>query len=276
MYPCTACCSRGKPKDCVYPVDANNKAIDQSQEIKALRKQVHDLQSEISKLQSSNGENGYQHPYPQSVKACATGQSRSKPSATQPRPPFYGRAPTESGQSVSYNTPSSSMGNSSDMGCFSGFYHLDYENERPFSSLSHTAQRDVDVYSYQDAAADPFPCLWNYSQGVRGILHLLPPPEDIYFYLEAFQDHIRAFFSYQLSAKELGHFLAELPISAEKNPQMLGFLFVSLARGIPFGVFKKHGEWVQETMNNELTKADIYSMYSSEYSTIFASLPNIE
>lgn len=261
VYPCTACCSRGKPKDCVYPVDANNKAIDQSQEIKALRKQVHDLQSEISKLRSSNSENGTQSPYFQPVDASTTGPSRSKIPAAQPRPPFYGRGPIDSGQSISYNTPpSSSMGNFSDKECFSGIDQLDNKNSHRVSSLAHTTPRDVDMEGYQDAAADPFPSLWQSARGVGELLHLLPSHEDIFFYLEAFQDHVRAFFSYQVSSKEFRHFLADLPSNAEKNPQMLGFLFAVIARGIPFGIFKKHGRWVQGAMENELVRADLYSM----------------
>lgn len=168
------------------------------------------------------------------------------------------------------------MGNFSDMECPSGFDQLDNKNEQRISSLAHTAPRDVDLYAYQDAAADPFPSLWQSSRGVGELLHLLPPREDIFFYLEGFQVHVRAFFSYQMSAKEIRHFLADLPGNAEKNPQMLGFLFAAIARGVPFGVFKKHGQWVQGTMESELVKADLYSTYSSEHSIAFAWPSNIE
>lgn len=262
VYPCTACCSRGKPKDCVYPVDANNKAIDQSQEIKALRKQVHDLQGEISKLRSSSSENVPQYSYSQSVDASNPGRSGPKFPAAQSRPPFYDKAPTDPWQRPAYNTPpSESMRNFSDMEYFSGSDQPSNKNEPRVPSLAYTEPRDVDEYAYQDADADPFPSLWQASLGVGELLHVLPSQEDMLAYLEAFQHYIHGYSFYRMSNDDFRDFLADVPGNAEKSPQMLAFLFAILAHGVRFSVFVKHGRWVQGAMENEIVKADLYSMY---------------
>lgn len=156
------------------------------------------------------------------------------------------------------------MRNISDVECFPEFDQRDNKDKRRVLSLAYPVPRKVDVLAYQDAAADPFPSLWDSSLGVEKILHVLPPYKDILFYLDAFQEHFRSFYSCQMSTDDFRHFLTDLSGNSEKNPQMLAFLFVALARGTPFGVFKKHGKWIEGTMEGELTKADVYSMYSSK------------
>ena len=50
VRPCNACCSRGKPKDCFFPEEANSKAIDQSQEINLLRRTNQELERKNDEL----------------------------------------------------------------------------------------------------------------------------------------------------------------------------------------------------------------------------------
>lgn len=89
MKPCNACCNRGKPKDCVFPKDANSKAIDQSQEIKLLRRsnqelehRNHELEQMLEELGSGKADSKGLVSYSQSV---ALDQSfRSLPPTNRP------------------------------------------------------------------------------------------------------------------------------------------------------------------------------------------------
>ncbi|KAK2756107.1 hypothetical protein FQN54_005515 [Arachnomyces sp. PD_36] len=265
IYPCGACCSRGKPNDCVYPADANNKAIEQSKEIKAqrkeihdLRKQVHDLQKKLSEIQSSGGDSGHGYRYPQPTDESITGLDASRSSTTKPGSPFYCRYPNDPGQRVNHNTTptSSSSWNLLDKASFNGVDRQDTGESR--ISFAYSIPRGMDVHAYENAPADPFPSMWLSPTGTAGLLHVLPPREELFLYIQAFQKHWRSFYSYEMSCKELRHFLSDLRPNAEKNPQMLAFLFVSLARGVPLAMFRKQGPLVTGTMKKEWSKADIY------------------
>lgn len=49
IKPCSACCSRGKPTDCFFPVDASNKAIDQARQLRLLREENAELRALLEK-----------------------------------------------------------------------------------------------------------------------------------------------------------------------------------------------------------------------------------
>ena len=269
MRPCSACCSRGKPDECVFPADANHKAIDQSQEIKILRKRVKDLENENSQLRSSGD---IRYIYGHSVDS-APGPGIPKLPVAQSRPPICRRV---SGQTSLYNAPSASRtmrdgSNFSDTECLDPrFDQADPRNERlPIehgwpASLAYPVLRQVDVDNFQDAPADPFPSLWLSTGGASGILHVLPPQEDILLYQEFFREHVLPLLTipYRMAQGYNDQFLIDIRGNAEKNPQMLAFLFVSLALCVHLGVGKKHERSIQGAAKKELFSGDIYRMYS--------------
>lgn len=111
--------------------------------------------------------------------------------------------------------------------------------------------RGVDIYAYQDAAPDPFPCLWKSTDKTDALLNVLPKEHDeIFSYLHAFDKRAQlCCFPHvpdEMTGQEVEKFLSKVQVNAERNPSMLALLFAMMAQGLLFGCFDEHGgQWNQ-------------------------------
>lgn len=102
-------------------------------------------------------------------------------------------------------------------------------------------------------------------QGAAGLLHVLPPDEDIFSYLEAFQRRAQSCsFPHtpeECTVIEVKRYLYNREHNAFVHPDMLALLFATLAQGLQNGVYDRYGgKWVKGAMAAELSKGDVYSM----------------
>ncbi|KAL1855070.1 3'-5' RNA exonuclease complex component [Paecilomyces lecythidis] len=129
------------------------------------------------------------------------------------------------------------------------------------TSLAHPRLKNLDILSYQDAPADPFPCLWEPSSGSKPLLQILPPREKVFDLLMIFDSQARCFqyIPNKLATPEISAFLENLNVSAERNPRMLALILAAMAHALQFKVSRKDmsGVAMRET-DKELMQADIY------------------
>ena len=98
------------------------------------------------------------------------------------------------------------------------------------------------------------------------MVKLLPPEQDLFFYLDAFQRRAQ-FCSFphvpdQCTNNEVRRFLENLEHNAALYPDMLALLFATLAQGLQDGVYDKFGgKWVAGSVEQESKKGDVYSQY---------------
>ena len=118
----------------------------------------------------------------------------------------------------------------------------------------------------------PFPTLWAAKDDTSTILKLLPPEEDIFYYVDAFQRRAQAFsFPHvpsECTHQEVQNFLDNVDHNAALHPDMLALLFATLALGLQDGTYDRCGErWVYGGVEDEAKKGDVYSMspYSSRW-----------
>ena len=138
--------------------------------------------------------------------------------------------------------------------------------------MANPVPRGVDIYAHQDATADPFPSLWLASHGTTALVRILPPQEDIFSYLEAFDCRAQSCsFPHvpdEITRVEIERFLSNAESNAFKNPDALALLFAALAQGCQNGVYDRcGGEWVKGAMDEESRKGDVFSK-SNEYSRV--------
>lgn len=144
------------------------------------------------------------------------------------------------------------------------FAHLAFDR-RP-SNLTHAVPRATDIFAFQLATSHPFPTLWSAKDDTSSLVKLLPPEQDLFFYLDAFQRRAQ-FCSFphvpdQCTNNEVRRFLENLEHNAALYPDMLALLFATLAQGLQDGVYDKFGEkWVAGSVEQESKKGDVYSQY---------------
>ena len=113
------------------------------------------------------------------------------------------------------------------------------------------------------ATSHPFPTLWTAKDDTSTLIKLLPPEEDLFFYVDAFQRRAQASsFPHvpdECTHAEVQHFLENLEHSAALHPDMLALLFTTLALGLQDGVYDRCGEkWVSGSVEGESKKGDVY------------------
>lgn len=90
------------------------------------------------------------------------------------------------------------------------------------------------MYAIQDAMY-PFPTLWPAMSRTEGLLQCLPPYEQLYSYLETFNQKAPEFvFPYvpeELAQEQVEHFVENVQENAEKVPDLLALIFAALALG---------------------------------------------
>lgn len=135
---------------------------------------------------------------------------------------------------------------------------------RPLSSVAHTVPRGVDIFAYQDAPLYAFPTLWRADGGAAALLNCLPPKDELFGYLDAFERRAQScsfpHVPEEITRKEIERFLADPESNAFKHPDMLALIFGALAQGLQNGVYDKSGgQWVEGAMEAEAWKGDLYS-----------------
>ena len=142
------------------------------------------------------------------------------------------------------------------------FTHLSFDR-RP-ANLARPVPQGGDIFAFQMATSYPFPTLWSAKDDTSTLIRLLPPEQDLFFYLEAFERRCQSFsFPYvpqQVTVPEVRRFVESLEHNAAVYPDMLALLFAALAQGLQIGVYDKFGEkWVAGNVESESKKGDVYS-----------------
>ena len=119
------------------------------------------------------------------------------------------------------------------------------------------------------ATSHPFPTLWSAKDDTSTMVKLLPPDEDLFFYVDAFQSRARASsFPYvpeESTHAEVQKFLENVQHNAALHPDTLALLFTTLALGLQDGVYDRCGEkWVAGSVETEARKGDVYSKLNPE------------
>lgn len=136
-------------------------------------------------------------------------------------------------------------------------------HRRP-ANLTHAVPRGTDIFAFQLATSYPFPTLWSAKDDTSSLIKLLPPEQDLFFYLDAFQRRAQ-YCSFphvpdQCTNSEVRRFLENVEHNAALYPDMLALLFATLAQGLQDGVYDKYGEkWVAGGVETESKKGDVYS-----------------
>ena len=121
-----------------------------------------------------------------------------------------------------------------------------------------------DVIAFQTATSHPFPTLWSAKDHTSPLIKLLPPDQDLFFYLDTFQRRSLSFsFPYvpsEVNSLEVRKFIENLEHNAALYPDYLALLFATLAQGLQDGVYDKFGEkWSAGHVEAESKKGDVYS-----------------
>lgn len=110
--------------------------------------------------------------------------------------------------------------------------------------------------------------MWSAQDDSSGLLKILPPEQDIFAYLDAFQRRAQSssfpHVPEECTELEVRRFLSNLEHNAAVHLDMLALLFATLAQGLQNGVYDKCGErWVAVAMESESKKGDVWSKYHS-------------
>ena len=124
--------------------------------------------------------------------------------------------------------------------------------------------RGADMFSFPLATSHPFPTLWTAKDDTSTIIKLLPPEDDLFYYVDAFQRRAQACSFPHVPSEcthlEVRQFLDHLDHNAALHPDRLALLFTTLALGLQDGVYDRCGErWVAGSVESEAKKGDVYS-----------------
>ena len=116
----------------------------------------------------------------------------------------------------------------------------------------------------QTATSHPFPTLWSAKDHTSPLIRLLPPEQDLFFYLDTFQRRSLCFsfphIPEEVTAPEVRNFMESLEHNAALYPDYLALLFATLAQGLQDGVYDKFGgKWTAGNVESESKKGDVYS-----------------
>jgi hypothetical protein len=121
--------------------------------------------------------------------------------------------------------------------------------------------RAVDMYVTQDAMY-PFPTLWPAMSHTEGLLQCLPSLEQLYGYLDSFNQRAQGFaFPYvpaDLTRKEVEHFLGNAQENAEKVPDLLALIFAAIALGVQLGTFEDQREAPADALQAYSRKGELF------------------
>lgn len=124
--------------------------------------------------------------------------------------------------------------------------------------------RGTEVFPVQIASPHPFPTLWTAKDDTNTLIKLLPPEEELYLYINAFQHRaLASSFPHvpeDCTLSEVQKFLENAEHNAALHPDMLALLFSTLALGLQDGAFDRCQEqWISGSVEAESKKGDIYS-----------------
>ena len=120
------------------------------------------------------------------------------------------------------------------------------------------------MYSYQHAKSIPFPTFWSSQDNGSTLLKLLPPEQEIFAYLNAFQRRAQScsfpHVPEECSEQEVRRFLSDVEHNTTVHLDMLALLFCALAQGLQNGVYDKYGQrWIAGAVEKDLPQGDTYS-----------------
>ena len=113
-----------------------------------------------------------------------------------------------------------------------------------------------------DPPSYPFPVVVGYGTP-SALLNLLPDREDLFEYLDSFQRRAQSCsFPHtpdEVTRKEVARFLADAEKNADRYPDMLALLYVTLATGLQMGQYDRGGgEWVQGAVEEATKESDAF------------------
>jgi len=147
-------------------------------------------------------------------------------------------------------------------------------------NIAHAVHRGSESSALHIITSHPFPTLWSAQDDTSTITRLLPPEQDLYYYIEAFQARAQACsFPYvpeECTTVEVKRFIDGLEHNAACYPDMLALLFATLAQGVQNGIYDKDGEkWVAGSVEAESKKGDVYSKSPLRYGQHSADVPQL-
>ena len=118
-----------------------------------------------------------------------------------------------------------------------------------------------DMYA-ADPPSYPFPVVVGYGTP-SALLTLLPDREDLFEYLDSFQRRAQSCsFPHtpdEVTRKEVARFLADAEKNADRYPDMLALLYVTLATGLQMGQYDRSGgQWVQGAVEEATKESDAF------------------
>ena len=119
--------------------------------------------------------------------------------------------------------------------------------------------------AFQVQPTNPFPTFWRTAEGTAALINLLPKDQqEISFYINAFRRRAQSCFFPSLpdqwSEIEVQSFLSNVKENSDHHPDMLAFVFATLAQGAQNGVFDKYGgAWHGGVMETECRMANAFS-----------------
>jgi hypothetical protein len=112
----------------------------------------------------------------------------------------------------------------------------------------------------------PFPIFasWAGQTGYQALIEMLPAEPELQQILDLFQKRAQSCsFPHtpeDLTKKEISRFLSDAETNAQKHPDMLALIFITLATGLQMGEWDRNGgEWIEGPASTRTAKqADIY------------------
>ncbi|KAF2488279.1 hypothetical protein BU16DRAFT_419951, partial [Lophium mytilinum] len=253
--PCSSCCARGVPKECHFVIAEGStyEPVLQSYELRKLRAENLRLKERLRAAKQSVDDEQQDVPSPSQPLGDRPGARAKRPVVKQKR------FKDNKSESLYFGSP----GLASIVNDFASLHVGSH-------SLSHSMPRGADMYTSQNTPAYPFATMWlavatpQSDGGIPALLRCLPPKEDLFRYLDAFQHRAQSCsFPHvpdEITTTEIERFLSDVQTNAEMFPDMLALIFAALALGSQNGVYDKcNGKWVEGAMETEQKKfGDIY------------------
>lgn len=268
IQPCTACSLHQIADICHYDLsETERQPILQAEALKEKDKTIAQLRNDIASLRGDSVK-----PEPVEDEFPGFTPKMRLPPRTHKRPPASEDCHLQGFKekdSIYFGNPSvrnvvNEVGKPSRACHFTKQMQLSHLSFDQISSLSHAKPRAIDVSAFQMATSHPFPTLWCAKDDTSTLMKLLPPQQDLFFYLDAFQRRAQScsfpYLPAECTTNEVRRFLDNIEHNAAIHPEMLALLFATLAQGLQHGIYDKYGEkWVPGTVDAESKKGDVYS-----------------
>ncbi|KAK3115378.1 hypothetical protein LTR53_005325 [Teratosphaeriaceae sp. CCFEE 6253] len=253
IKPCSACSARGHPKDCDFVVGEGNdySPIQQSYEIRKLR--IENLQLKERLRAASLPHSADEDEDGETSEGKGTKASRA--AARQRR-----FKTSDWHDNLYFGTPG-----------LANIIH-DFANLQMGShSLTHTIPRHRQTHGLAremyapEQSMHPFPVFanWTGEDVFTALVATLPDRDRLFAILEDFERRAPSCsFPHtpdEVTKLEIERFLADAGANAEKYPDMLALIFVTLATGLQMGEYDRSGgQWVEGSMAATMRGADVY------------------